>query len=155
MVLADPQVRRPARLIHPAVKHTIARLGPLASVASADPDAVRPGADLPAQCPEAVRDSHRLALADAPEPKAVSPCQSWQERPQPDALRMAARPCLAQLRDQAVAQKFPLPAVAPEPQLALLKMEPPAVQPVPQDESESPQVRSQEAHSAQVSPQAP
>jgi hypothetical protein len=54
---------------------------------------------------------------------------------------------------------FLLPAVVPEPQLALLKlepkMEPPAVQPVPQDESESPQVRSQEAHSAQVSPQAP
>ena len=99
MVLADPQVLRSARLIHPAVKDTIARLGPLASVASADPDAVRPGADLPAQCPEAVRDSHRLALADALEPKAVLLCQSWQEPPQPDAPPTAVCPCLAQLHD--------------------------------------------------------
>jgi hypothetical protein len=71
---------------------------------------------------------------------------------------MGACPCLAQPRDQDVAQVFLLPAVAPEPQLALLKlelkMEPPVVLPVPQDESESQPVRSQEAHSAQVWPQA-
>lgn len=99
MVLAGPQVRHPARLIHQAVKDTIARLVPRASAASVDPDAVRPGADLPARCPEAVRDSHRLALADAPEPKAVLLCQSWQEPPQPDAPPTAVCPCLAQLHD--------------------------------------------------------
>ena len=68
---------------------------------------------------------------------------------------MAVCPCLAQPRDQDVAQGFLPPAAAPEPQLGLLKLEPSAVQPVPQDESESQRVRSQEAHSAQVSPQAP
>jgi hypothetical protein len=66
---------------------------------------------------------------------------------------MAACPCLAQPRNQDVALVFLLPAVAPEPQLAL-KLEPPVVLPVPQDESESQPVRSQEAHSAQVWPQA-
>jgi hypothetical protein len=75
MVLADPPVRHPARLIHQAAKDTTAHLAPQASDALVDPDAVRPGADLPAQSPEAVRDSRRLALADAPEPKAVSLCQ--------------------------------------------------------------------------------
>jgi hypothetical protein len=69
MFLAGLQVRRQKTLlIHPAAKGTIAHLAPLASDASADPDAVRLAADLPPLCPEAVRDSRRSASADAPEP---------------------------------------------------------------------------------------
>ena len=52
------------------------------------------------------------------------------------------------------AQEFPRLAVAPEPHLEPTlqsRMEPPAAPPVLQDESESEQAHSQEAHSVQVS----
>jgi hypothetical protein len=71
MVLAALQVRHPTRLVHPIAKDTDARLGPPASDASVDPDAVRPAADCLVLCPEVVRDSRLWALADAPVPKAV------------------------------------------------------------------------------------
>jgi hypothetical protein len=92
--------------MHPAVKDTIARLAPPASDASAARDAVRPAADLPAQCPEAVHGSRPSASADAPEPQAV---RTRQALPLLDALPMVACPCLA----QHAAQQFP-PAAAPE-----------------------------------------
>ena len=68
MTLVGLQVRRPARLIHPAVKDTIAHLVPKALDASVDPDAVRFVADLPARCPEAALGSLRLASVVAREP---------------------------------------------------------------------------------------
>ncbi len=144
MFLAALQVRRQKTLrIHPAAKDTIARLAPLASDASADPDAVRLAADLPRLCPEAVRDSRRSASADAPEPPLLA------------APSMVACRC----RAQDVTQGSPPPAVAQEHQLEQKLLEPKiqlqAVQPVPQDESQSPQVRSREVRSGQVSPQEP
>ena len=153
MFLAALQVRRQKTLrIHPAAKDTIARLAPLASDASADPDAARLAADLPRLCPEAVRDSRRSASADAPEPRDVRLRQA------PPLL--AAPPMVAcRCRDQDVTQESPPPAVAPEHQLEQKLLEPKiqlqAVQPVPQDESQSPQVRSREVRSGQVSPQEP
>jgi hypothetical protein len=93
MVLVGLQVRRQARLIHPAVKDRIARLAPRASDASVDPDAVRLAADLPAQYPEAVHGSRPSASVDAPEP------QAGRTRQAPlllDALPMVACRCLAQ-----------------------------------------------------------
>jgi hypothetical protein len=115
MVLVGLQVRRPPRPIQPAVKDTIARLALPASDASAALDAVRPAADLPAQCPEAVHGSRPSASADAPEPQAV---RTRQALPLLDALPMVACPCLA----QDAAQQFP-PAVAPEHRLEQ-KLEP-------------------------------
>ena len=56
MVLVDPQVRRPNRLVRPSAMDTTVRPAPLASDASADPDAVRLAADFPALCQEAVPD---------------------------------------------------------------------------------------------------
>jgi hypothetical protein len=151
MVSVGLQVRHPTRLIHPAAKDMIARLAPPASDASVDPDAVRLAADLPAQCPEAVRGSRPSASADAPEPQVV---RTRQALPLLDALPMVVCPCLA----QDVAQQFP-PSVVPEHRLEqrLLgrKLESQAVQPVPQDESASPQVRSREARSEQPSSQEP
>jgi len=146
MVLAGLQVR------HPAVKDTIVRLAPPASDASVAPDAVRLAADLPPLCLEVVRDSRPSASADAPEPQNV---RTRQALPLLDAPLMVACPCLA----QDAAQESPLLAVAPEHQLEqkLLepKMEPQAAQPAPQGESESPPVRSREARSEQLLPQAP
>ncbi len=147
MVSAGLQVRRPSRLVRPAATDRAVHLALSASDASADPDAVRLAADLPAQCPEVVRDSRPSALADAPEPQAV---RSRQALPLLDALPMVACPHLA--RD--VAQEFPPPAGAPERQLEP-KMEPRDVQPALQDESASPPVRSREARSEQVSLQEP
>jgi hypothetical protein len=93
MVLVAPQVRRQARLIHPAVKDMIAPLALPASDASVDPDAARLAADLPAQYPEAVRGSRPSASVDVPEPQAV-----WtRQAPLPlDALLMVACRYLAQ-----------------------------------------------------------
>ena len=142
MVLAGPQVRHPTRPVHSDAKDTASRLAPPASDASVDPDAVRPGADFPAQCLEAVHGSRRSAWADAQEPKAV--CQ---KPPPQDALPMVVCPSLAQV----AAQDFPPPAVGPGLPLEP-KMEPRAAQPERLDESESVQVRSQEARSAQFSP---
>jgi hypothetical protein len=71
MVLVDLQVRHPTRLVHPTAKDTDARLGPPASDAWVDPDAVRPAADCLVLCPEVVRDSLLSASADAPVLKAV------------------------------------------------------------------------------------
>ena len=71
MVLAGPQVRHPTRPVRSDAKDTAARLGPTASDASVDPDAVRPDAALPTRCSEAVRGFRQSAWADAPEPTAV------------------------------------------------------------------------------------
>jgi hypothetical protein len=93
MVLVALQVRRQTRLIHPAVRDTIARLALPASDASVDPDAARLAAAPPAQFPEAVHGSRPSASVDVPEPQAV-----WTRRaPLPlDALLMVACRCLAQ-----------------------------------------------------------
>jgi hypothetical protein len=81
--------------------------------------------------------------------------QTRQALPLLDAPPTVACRC----RDQDVTQEFPPPTVAREHQLEqkLLepKMQPQGVQPVSQDESESPRVRLWQARSEQVSPQEP
>jgi hypothetical protein len=81
--------------------------------------------------------------------------QTRQALPLLDAPLTVACRC----RDQDVTQEFPPPTVAREHQLEqkLLepKMQPQGVQPVSQDESESPRVRLWQARSEQVSPQEP
>jgi hypothetical protein len=67
MVLAGPLVRHPIRPVHPTEKDKVA-LGPKASDASADPDAVPPAAEHLARCQGAVHGFHRSASVDAPEP---------------------------------------------------------------------------------------
>ena len=67
MVLAGPQARHPIRPVHPTEKDKVA-LGPKASDASADLDAVPPAVERLAQCQGAVHGFHRSAWVDAPEP---------------------------------------------------------------------------------------
>jgi hypothetical protein len=143
MVLVGLQVR------HPAVKDTIAHLVPKALDASVVPDGVRFVADLPARCPEAARGSLRLASVDAQEPQAAQPRQALLQL---DALPMVASPLPA----RGVAPEFPSQAVEhvhqSEQRLLEPKMEAPAAQPAPRDESEPSQERSREARS-ELSPQ--
>ena len=76
MVLVVRPVRHPTRLVLPIAMDRVDRLAQKAWDASVDPDAGHPVFDLPAQCPEAVRDFHRSASVDAREPKAAhSPFQ--------------------------------------------------------------------------------
>jgi hypothetical protein len=137
MVLAGRQVRRQIRRIHPDAKDRAVHLVPLASDASAAPDAVRLAADLPPLCPVAVHGSRQSASADATEPKTV---QRRRELRLLDALR----------RRLAQNVEFPQPVAVPEPQSEpklVSKMQPQVAQQETQDESEQPQ----EAHSEQVS----
>jgi len=61
MVLADPQVRHPNRLVRPIATGTAVRPALRASGALVGLDAARPGAALPNLCPEAVHDFHQSA----------------------------------------------------------------------------------------------
>jgi hypothetical protein len=135
-ILAGPLVHHRSRLVHSTAKDRVVHLARPASDASVAPDVARLAADLPPQCPEAVRDSRQSALGDAPEPQDAWPFQAL---PLPDAPPMVVCRCLAQ-----VAAQLPLPVAAPEP-LFESKLEPQVAQ--PQDESELPQEGSE-----QVSP---
>ena len=66
-VLADPQVRRPNRLVRPIAMDKAARPVLQASDALVALDAVRPDVDLPDPCSEVVRDFLPWASVDAPE----------------------------------------------------------------------------------------
>ena len=67
MVWADPQVRRPNRLVRPIAMDKAARPVLQASDASVGRGAVRPDVDLPDPCSEVVRDFLPWASVDAPE----------------------------------------------------------------------------------------
>jgi hypothetical protein len=142
MILVGPRVRHQSRLVRPTAKDRVVHLAPPALDASVAPDVVHLAAGFPPPSPEAVRGSHRSALADAPELRDALPFQAL---PPLDAPPMVVCPCLAQ-----DAAPFPVRVAALE-SLFESKLEPQVAPPEPWDESELPQ----EARLAQVSSQEP
>jgi len=142
MIFVGPRVRRRSRLVRPTAKDRVVHLALLASDVSVAPDVVHLAAGFPPPCPEAVRDSRRSALADAPELQDARPFQAL---PPLDAPPMVVCRCLAQ-----DAAQFPPPFAAPQ-SLFEWKLEPQVAPPEPRDESELPQ----EARLEQVSPPEP
>jgi hypothetical protein len=111
--LADPQVRRPNRLLLLIAMGMAVRLAQQAWDASVGPDAVRLVFDLQVR-KEAVRDFPQLASGDVLEVPAAHPPHGRPKLP-PVASPMVAGAFLIQFRVQDVAQKFPPQAAEPEP----------------------------------------
>ena len=153
MVLVDPQVRCPNRLVRRTSTDRV-DLGPTASGGWVDPDVDHlAAADRRARCRGAVRDFLPLASADGQGQLAVLPLGEHLKR-QLDAPLMVADahldpfPVLAWGRD--VEPGFPYPGVGsvePSP----LKEEPQVAQSEPRGESEwEREERSSQAHQARV-----
>jgi hypothetical protein len=117
MALADPQVRRPNRLVLLIAMGMAVRLAQQAWDASVGPDAVRLVFDLQAR-KEAVRDFPQLASGDVLEVPAAHPPQGHPKLP-PVASPMVAGAfrsrTLAHFLIRYVEQAFPPQAAGPEP----------------------------------------
>ena len=113
MVWADPQVRRPNRLVRPIAMDKAVRPALQASDALVALDAGRPDVDLPDPCSEVVRDFLPWASVDAPELKAALLPQK-RPKPQLAAPRTVAYAFLAQFPVPHLEILILEPVVAPE-----------------------------------------